>query len=670
MRSKYVLAPLVRALNGSVFLAPCVPRGTLLGLCLTGLFGATAQAQSTGDNEAVALPPVVVTATSRTQPVADVQAAVQVISQRDLQSYPGTSLTEALQLAVGVDARANGANSTLAIRGIITNAGSPVLVLVDGLRRTAKYGGVNLNLIALEDVERIEIVRGPMSALYGADATGGVINVVTKSLTKAAPGSGSVRATLGQTTDHQRDTVAAGATLNFAAAATRHRVSLEQRSRDLYRYNKNAAFADLGKIDQRFLMYQGELVLNEDHRLTWALEHLDQSDKSPGLLAAAPPARPTAQSYEGYEKERRTFGALRYSGRVAGGQLAVDVAQGQSDASTTRAFPTIETTDYRQTQLNARYFYDWGPHALVLGAGQTVDKLNISINSREARRSNEHVLLQDEWRIGGGFSLLAGIREDRFNDFGSVTTPRAALTYRTGPWSVRLGHGEAYRAPSVLEQYSSFLRGRFLIVGDPNLKPETNKTNEIALGFNQRDFSGEVTYFDSKVDNLIQSVSRPREASDPASVQSRSQYANVAQARLKGVEVQGQWRITPHWSTQLGLDYLDATDESTGARLTQRSRVMARLGVAYTRGAWRVDFRTRHYSGYWNADPAIRGSAPFNSSYGTADLRLEYRATKALALALGIDNLSDKRQPINWSSTGATMDPPARFVYLNARYSF
>jgi outer membrane receptor protein involved in Fe transport len=97
---------------------------------------------------------------------------------------------------------------------------------------------------------------------------------------------------------------------------------------------------------------------------------------------------------------------------------------------------------------------------------------------------------------------------------------------------------------------------------------------------------------------------------------------------------------------------------------------MARLGVAYTRGAWRVDFRTRHYSDYWNADPAIRGSAPFNSSYGTADLRLEYRATKALALALGIDNLSDKRQPINWSNTGATMDPPARFVYLNARYSF
>jgi outer membrane cobalamin receptor len=193
VKSKYPLAPLVRALNGRAVFSHPLPCGAVVGLCLTGLFSTAAQAQSRYAGEAAALPPVVVTATSRTQPVADVQAAVQVISQRELQSYPGTSLTEALQLAVGVDARANGANSTLAIRGIITNAGSPVLVLVDGLRRTAKYGGVNLNLIALEDVERIEIVRGPMSALYGADATGGVINVVTKSVAKAEPGSGSVR---------------------------------------------------------------------------------------------------------------------------------------------------------------------------------------------------------------------------------------------------------------------------------------------------------------------------------------------------------------------------------------------------------------------------------------------------------------------------------------------
>jgi outer membrane cobalamin receptor len=123
---------------------------------------------------------VVITASNRAQPIADVQAAVQVISQQELQRYAGTSLTEALMLAAGVDARPNGANSTLAIRGIITNAGSPVLLLVDGLRRTAKYGGTNLNLIAIEDVERIEVVRGPMSALYGADATGGVVNIITR----------------------------------------------------------------------------------------------------------------------------------------------------------------------------------------------------------------------------------------------------------------------------------------------------------------------------------------------------------------------------------------------------------------------------------------------------------------------------------------------------------
>lgn len=636
-----------------------------LSLAAAQLIAATSWAQVDSS-----LQTVVITASNRAQPIADVQAAVQVISQQELQRYAGTSLTEALMLAAGVDARPNGANSTLAIRGIITNAGSPVLVLVDGLKRTAKYAGTNLNLIALEDVQRIEIVRGPMSALYGADATGGVVNIITKPVGTAREGSGSVRATLGQTRGSQRETVTGGATLNFGLAGAKHRVSVEQRDRGLFRYDPNAVTADLSEIDQTFASYSGELAFTPDHHLGWTAEYMKQRDTSPGLLAAAPPTRPTATPFEGYEDERRTFHALRWRGALGPGQLSADVSTGRSVGSTTRSFPTIETTDYRQQQAQVRYALDLGSHAVLVGAGRTVDDLAISITSQRTERSNDHVLVQDEWRIGGGFKLLAGLRHDRFSDFGSVNTPRVALSWTQGPWTLRLGHGEAFRAPSVLEQYSRFFRGRFLIVGDPSLKPEENVTDEIAVAWNGRQGSAELTLFDSRVDNLIQALTRPREPSDPTSVTSRSQYANVAKARIKGAELQGRWRVTESFTAQWGVDFLDATDASTGTRLTQRPRWLARLGARYDFGPVAAEVRTRQYRGYWNADPALRGSAPFASSYGTVDLRVDWKAAPGLTLAAGIDNLSDRRQPVNWSNTGATMDPPARFFYLSGRYLF
>lgn len=611
---------------------------------------------------------VVVTGSARSQSIRDVQAAVQVIGQAELQRYGGTSLTETLMLATGVDARPSGANSTLAIRGVISNAGSPVLLLVDGLRRTAKYGGTNLNLIAVEEVERIEIVRGPMSALYGADATGGVVNVITKK--PGENGTGSVRASLGGSPDNQRDTVTAGATLNFSALGGRHRASAEQRLRDPFRFDPNAYLADLGRIDQRFFSLTGEWQTAPRDSLGYVLEHMNQIDTSPGRLAAAPPARPQPVDYAGYEKERRHFAALRYQAELAGGDLQVDLSDGRSEGATTRAYPTIETTDYRQRQLQARYGWDWGSHRLTAGLGQTRDTLGISITSRTAQRTNSHLMLQDEWAIGGGLRLLAGLRHDRFNDFGTVNTPRLALNWDAGPWSLRVAHGEAYRAPSVLEQYSSFLRGRFLIVGDPTLKPEENETNEIALAWRGTNGSVELTVFDSDVRNLIQTVTKPREPGDPANVLSRSQYANVARASLSGVELQGHWQLGWGLTAQWGIDWLDADDARTGVRLTQRARNTTRVGLRWAAGPWVIDGRARRVTGFWNADPAIRGSAPFASDYTVADLRFEHQWTPQLSLALGIDNLRGTRQPINWSNTGANHEPQARYVYLSGRYKF
>jgi outer membrane receptor for ferrienterochelin and colicins len=641
-------------------------RGLSAALCLAPAF---AHAQPAPAAAAATLDAVVVTASSRAQPLADVQAAVQVITQDDLRAYAGTSVTEALKLAVGVDARANGTSAFVALRGFIANAGNPVLLLVDGLRRTAKYGTANLNLLSVEDVERIEIVRGPMSALYGADATGGVINVITRAPQPGQAFGGHARVLYGSTDDGQRGTLVAAGTVYAGSAHTGHRVSVEKRSRGLFRYpGTPSSTSDLAKIDETFVSYEGTVRLAPQQQLRWLVEHADQDDTSPARTARAP-----VTDFLGYERERRTFGALRYAGALGPGVLSVDLGQGASKGSTTRSFPTIEMTDYDQTQLQARYALEAGAHSLVAGAGVNRDVLNVSIVSSVARTTGRHVLLQDEWRFAPSWTLLAGVRHDDFSTFGSATTPRLSLGWAPGPLHFRLGYGEAFRAPSPLEQHARFVRGRFLILGNPSIQPETNKSWEFATAWRSRTVSAEWVLFRSNVDNLIQTINAGAEAGDPAGVTTRTLYANVGKARLQGSELNGTWRVSDRWHLVGGWDWLDAKDALSGARLTQRARHTVRAGARWASGAWRVDLHARYLYDYWASAAVVAPTPappPSSSNFGTADVKLTYAFDRTWSVSFGIDNLFDRRQPSNYSATGSVQDPPGRFLHATAIHRF
>lgn len=651
----------------------CTPSPTRRGLALPVLATLAASAPPIHAQPLAApsaVETVFVTATNRGQPIADVQAAVQVITAEELATFAGMNVTEALQLAVGVDARPNGANSTVSIRGFAANAGSPVLVLIDGFRRPAKYGGVNLNLLPVESVERIEIVRGPMSALYGADAAGGVINIITKPLGRAASGSGSARLTLGTMQHDQRETLGVAATVNLAVGPTQHRLSVEHRRREAFRYVPSNYFADLGRINEQFVNYAGEWSIGAAQQLSWTLEGTWQRDTSPNLLAANPPARPNPVPFTGYEKETRHYGHLRYLTAIGPGELTLEASHGATDGATTRSFPNIETTDFKQTELRARYELPVGLHRLIVGGGWARDDIDVSITSGAHPRETWHALVQDELQLTPAVTLLAGVRRDATSDFGSVTTPRLSLGWREGPLTLRAGYGEAFRAPSALELYSRFFRGRFVIVGNPNLQPERNKSAEVAIGYQTRAFGAEIVYFDARARDLIQTVTRPRLPADPPSVTLRSEYSNVARAQLKGVEMSARARLGVGFDMLLGYDHLDARDASTGGRLSGRARDNLRLGLRFTQGPWQADLRHRHWFGFHAADPNARTAPPFNSTHSHTDLRLAHRWSPQVETALGVDNVFNKRQPLNWSAVGGTMEPAGRFFYATVRYGF
>lgn len=612
--------------------------------------------------DANTLPTVVVTAASYAQPVQDVQASVQVVTRRDIEATPAITLLDTLDQAVSVDTRGTSLNSTVSMRGM-TSAGT--LILYDGLRRTQKYGSRDINLYGVDDVEQIEIVRGPMSALYGADASGGVINVITRQpkLGSGLHGGGSIL--YGQAQGKQRETDLWKAYLEYGGEMSTHRVSVEQRNRDEYRLNEGTYRADLKGIEETYVNYTGGLQIVPGHKLRLRLEHADQDDRGADQLTTTPFSKFTA-----YEREVRDFGSLNYTGEVGPGILSLDAARGRSEARTTRAFPLVEETIYDQTQFGGRYVLPVGSHTFTVGAGQQRDQLNIANNtSREGDRTNNYVLAQGDIKLSKDWSVLAGVRHDRFNEFGNATTPRASLQYAPGNWRFRAGYGEAFRAPTVLEQYATFRRGTFLIVGKDSLVPEDSSSVELAAGYTGGAFKVDLAAYRTHSKNLITTVSAPRLRSDPAGVVSRSIYTNIGQATVEGIELSGSWQISSAFSLRGAYEYIDARDDSTGNRLLGRPGSIARAGVRFEQAGWSADLQGRYYFNYYNSHNTIRNYNIY-TNYGTTDLKVGYRFNNQFSVAGGVTNLFATQTPDNWGSMYSLEDPPTRFFYLSGNYKF
>jgi outer membrane receptor for ferrienterochelin and colicins len=633
------------------------PRLAPLATAVVAALSGAAHAQ-----EPKLLTPVVITATTYEQPVQDVLASVQVIGSRDLEATTGGTLGEALKQAVGVDTRGSGNNSTASMRGMGSKG---TLILYDGLRRTQKYGSSDINLYGTEDVERLEIVRGPMSALYGADASGGVINVITRMPKFGSGIHGGASITYGEARKEQRETTLWKAGLEYGGEMTTHRLSIEQRDRGSFREDPGSYAVNIPKTDEQYLAYHGGLRIAPGHQLRLTYEHVDQDNRGDSQLASTPFTK-----FEGYEKEQRDFGALNYTGEVGPGVLTLDAAVGTSNAKTTRAYPLIEETDYDQSQYSARYAIPLGDHIITAGVAQQNDKIKIQNNTnRTGDRTNDSVFIQTDWKLAQEWSLLAGMRYDHFNEFDSATTPRFSLQYRPGNWSFRAGYGEAFRTPTVLEQYSSFRRSRFLIVGNENLVPEESKTYEAAVGYATGRLRAELALYRTKSENLIETRNSPRLAGDPAGVTTRATYTNVGSAVIEGAELSGAWQMTNNWSLQGGFEHISARDEQNDTRLAGRPGNILRTGIRFDQGAWSTDLVARYYFNYYNSHNTLRGVYQ-STNYGTTDLKISYRIDKNFSIAGGVNNLFDRQTPDNWGAMYAYDDPSTRYGYISGSFKF
>lgn len=603
---------------------------------------------------------IVVTAGRREQPISDVLASVEVISEEEIRTFPGASVTEVLRQSVGIDARTSGANATVAIRGQIPGAGSAVLFLFDGLPRPGNFGNVNLNNFPVEDIQQVEIIRGPLSALYGANASGGVINVITKEPGEGAPLSARVLGGTSLSEDGDgRDTFAVAASTNFETGAVGHRVSLDYRSASPFRFDGSGVVDDLLGIDHLALSYTGVADIGASGRLRWTLEAYLQDDRGDDLTR-------TGELFERFEQEDRYYGSLVYDVDIGDGLLTLEASHGVSDGSVNRSFPgPDETTEFNQTLIQGRYSLPIANHTILLGAGTQIDEIDVSILSTTGEQTNLFAFIQDDWLISDNIKLVAGVRVDDFDGFGTQVVPRISVGSRGDGFTWRAGFGSAFRAPSVIEQFSSFTRGPFLITGSQDVEPEESDTVEAAVGWRGRRGSLEVAYHKAALTNLIQTAPN-------GEMEGRLivlEYQNIEEADISGVEVVGTYDLGAGFEIDASYEFLDATDATTGDRLEGRAQDTIRGSLRWQNGPWSVTARARHLDDLFGIDPSNRAAPPFNSSYTVADFQMNYQLTDAFGLSLGIENVFDEQVPANFASNGAIEDPAGRYGYVSVRYT-
>jgi outer membrane receptor for ferrienterochelin and colicins len=590
------------------------------------------------------------TSLGQEQSIDDVHSSIEVIDEKFIQNTSARSLPQVLNQAIGLEVKDAGSTSSVSMRGFNS---SHTLILVDGLRVSGKYGSSDLASISLDNVERIEIVRGPMSALYGADALSGVVNIITKKNGLKDSLKGTFL--MGQAQNGQRDTSIAklhGATVGETMT---HNYSIELREKDEYRYEKSSVDTDLKNESRQFLSYANTFNTNDSNQLTSKIDYARQNDDGVNFANS-----------KIYEKENRYHGALIHNYTSSNYLLDTNFGYSYSDAKVNRG-SGLETTDYKQAELNS-YFRHFTTDSMtnIIGVGTKSEDIEVSMYQKSASRDNYNLLFQNDYELIENLTSSIGVRYDDFSDFGSSTNPKASLVYKYDDFKFRTSYGEAFQAPSFTNMYSHFTRSAGPVThdisGNENLKPEESKTHEYAIGYKKENFGFDVIHHRSKLDNLIESY-----VTNYAFPISYTSYRNIDKSSINGTEVSLKYDFNNGFKTNISWEHLETKDESTQDKLTGSANVTLKTNFSYEIGQFRTSLNIKKYNDYYGSDENRNN---VNSDYTVADIKFNYQFSDNIEWFVGVDNVQDKIMPYNMTSRGTPNDPGERFYYTGMNVTF
>ncbi|MBT2919774.1 TonB-dependent receptor domain-containing protein [Vibrio anguillarum] len=500
---------------------------------------------------------LVVTASGYDKVVTEAPASISVIDRERLDSRSYKDLTDALKDLPGVVITGGGSRQEISLRGMPSEY---TVILVDGRKQSGREtqvssgGGFEQDwLPPLNAIERIEVVRGPMSTLYGSDAIGGVINIITRKDYQQWHGSLRAEATLQENTQsgdfYQGELYAAGPLVDNLLSASLSGLYQERKEDEIL-------YANGGKELQS---YRASLYLTptDDDTLTFDYTYHDQQR----INTENKSRKANAET----NNHRRSFG-LAHSGTYKWGQ-------GQSYWTHEKVENVGRQLEVENTSVNTQWSIPVGEHYLTVGAAY--EKQQLDNRQFLFKNTQWSLYAEDEWYLTDLLALTAGLRLDDNDQFNTQLSPRLYGVYTLNHhWTVKGGLSTGYRAPSLTEMEGDWVQescnGRCEVFGNPDLKAETSVNTEVGLYFVGDDtLTSNVTLFYNRFENKIDTVNLDANCTGRAC---DATYINIEDAKTYGAEVSISKNITQTLNAAATYTYTESekqSGEDKGLPLTQ-----------------------------------------------------------------------------------------------------
>ena len=613
-----------------------------------------------------ALPAVTVTATLTEQDARTAPASVTVIDREELAARNASDLLDAVRGAPGLtlSPRQVGGRKTLALRGL---EGKHTLTLIDGRRITATddvvgHSDYQYGWLPMSAVERIEIIRGPMSALYGSEALGGVINLITRKPTDKWIGSVGVSGSKPTSSSEGEPT---GSTSVFAAGPVGDRLSLRVNAELAH----SAPVADrqsplLSEIEGSHAKsggLAGTFTLTPEQTLEagWSggNEQRMYDTSSSGKVYRSTYDIDRSQAHVGWEGK---FDGWR--GKLRAYRSEIDIVNSASNGGTpTRPQNMVDDV------LDGHASFALGAHKVTVGGEWRRETLeNAGLKNGVDDAAHKALFAQDEIALTDTLMLTAGLRADHHELFGSEVSPRAYLVWEPTPaLVVKGGFGHAFKAPTLKQISPNYVgaEGPHTFAGNGNIKSESSNSFELGADWQVAPaWSLRATVLNTEVKDLITYRLLRTEG-----VRRFYQYDNVDAARIQGLEAGMTWDMTRQiaWSNDLTL--LHTRDKSTGKKLADRpsSSLTSRLEWKGQEG-WSARLTGEFTGSQTGTDGApLPSYALWSASVGK---QLALDANRKLVLRAGLENIGNVNMAEKSESFGYA--ERARRVFVTARVDF
>lgn len=673
----------------------------VLTTLLTGsvLWGGTAFAADENLQE-FSLDTMVVTATRTAMTVKETPSTVEIVDSKKLEQTQAKTLHDALKGALGVNVFNDfQGRSNVSIRG---SESRHVLIMVDGKRLggEAAYNSANawdVDRIRMEDVERVEIIRGPAGALYGSDAMGGVINVITKTPDKTtadinyeygwyedgkgagykgnlylqgAEGNYSYKINAGLNKNRPYlDPKGSGDSMNFYGKQQPISLSVG------YKFdNGNELSVDFSKIKEdnqksstsRTVMMPGKVwqdkvqtIYNDNKRTDYAITYKGSDDKQDWMFRAYKSV---------FDKNYKNQNNTRMTNLLRPGGIGDWKLQDPKHDTVKRTLSVIEGKDTfnlsDKNKLTAGFEYRKDQ-----SEGTRLKKPNTSLADGNAHDAYDKAAInylaayvQDEFRPDDKWLIIPSVRFDHSDQFSNKLTSNLAATYNAAD-DVRIKAvvGQGYKTPTVNDLYIFWEmyaanpggKGQFY-VGNPDLKPEKSLSYELSV---EKDWGDRSTVhlgvFRNEVKDLISTYWTGKLTDDDPDLYPGVKgdmimaYENIPEATLQGVELYGSHRLGKNIYLNAGYTFLDAKDKTSGTRLKDRAKHQVTFGVSYQPEniyAWDLSFDLVSNIGYYfnNGDKSTMGNFVYETKdFTIANIMASRHLNKDTKIYLGIDNISN-----------------------------